>query len=272
MSNFLRVALVQHLHGLDPAVPIREAAAKGAKIVVFPEMYSNGYAAFESGNAAAEKQWRAEAVKPDGAFVGQFRAAAEENKLHVVTTFLEAGDPDPFNSALLIDRNGDTVLHHRKVHTCFFDVPQAACGRGENFLTVPIVTEMGQVTVGLMICMDREYAEAGRSISAAGAEIALVPNCCNLAVDRNEGDVRIAQARGRAFETVMGIAVANYPAPRCDGHSFAVDPRGRVIVMGDDRPAVILADFDVDQIRRAREEDWFRWRSEPALSRHEREF
>jgi hypothetical protein len=34
-----------------------------------------------------------------------------------------------------------------------------------------------------------------------------------------ETDVRVAQARGRAFEAVIGIAVANYRAPRCDGHS-----------------------------------------------------
>jgi hypothetical protein len=51
--------------------------------------------------------------------------------------------------------------------------------------------------------------------------------------------VRIAQARGRAFETVIGIAVANYPAPRCDGHSFAVDPSGRIITMAGDSPALL---------------------------------
>ena len=68
-----------------------------------------------------------------------------------------------------------------------------------------------------MICMDREYPEAARSLSRAGAEIALVPNCCPLVADDVVGDVRIAQMRGRAFETAIVIAVANYPAPRCDG-------------------------------------------------------
>jgi len=98
--------------------------------------------------------------------------------------------------------------------------------------------------------------------SAQGVEIGLVPNCCDLGSDPIVGDVRIAQARGRAFETVMGLAVANYPAPRCDGHSFAVDPLGNVLAMADDRAGLMLAEFDLGLIRRTRREDWFRWRGD----------
>src|SRR5438270_8789411 len=46
-------------------------------------------------------------------------------------------------------------------------------------------------------------------LSRQGAEIALVPICCDLAAHPACGEVRIAQARGRAFETVIGIAIAN---------------------------------------------------------------
>jgi predicted amidohydrolase len=66
--------------------------------------------------------------------------------------------------------------------------------------------------------------------------------------------------RGRAFETVMGLAVANYPAPRCDGHSFAVDSRGAIIAMADHSPGFTIADLDLTAIRKARLEDHFRWR------------
>jgi predicted amidohydrolase len=65
--------------------------------------------------------------------------------------------------------------------------------------------------------------------------------------------------RGRAFETVMGIAVANYPVPRCDGHSFAVDPSGAIIAMADHSPGLAIAAFDLAAIRKARIEDRFRW-------------
>src|SRR5580765_2267698 len=121
-------------------------------------------------------------------------ASARRHGVHVVATFLETGAPDPFNAALLVDRDGCTALHHRKVHTCFFDVPEKACGRGDGFSTVSIATASGPLTVGIMVCMDREYAAAATALSQAGAEIALVPNCCELAGDAVVGDVRIAQA------------------------------------------------------------------------------
>jgi deaminated glutathione amidase len=165
---------------------------------------------------------------------------------------------EPFNAALLIDPTRRTVLHHRKVHICDFDSPELACGRGTGFSVCDIDTSAGPIKVGLMICMDREYAKAARALSRQGAEIALVPNCCDLAADRSVGDVRIAQVRGRAFETVMGIAVANHPAPRCDGHSFAVDPCGHIIVTADASSGLVLATFDLAAIRRTRDDERFR--------------
>ena len=191
-----------------------------------------------------------------------FRRAASENGMHVVATFLEAAEPLPFNSAVLIAPDGRSVLHHRKVHVCDFDVPECATAPGRRFEASCIQTRAGPLTVGLMICMDREYPEPARALSRCGGEIVLVPNCCDLATDPDVGDVRIAQMRGRAFENVIGIAVANYPRPRCDGHSFAVDATGKILVLGDEEPGLFVATFDLLELRRLRREDAFRWRRE----------
>ena len=263
MTDGLRVALAQYPHTEHGPSIVRQAAAAGADVVVFPEMYSNGYATFDAGDKAAQMRFRQGALALDGPYVDGFRDAARTNRIHVVATLLEQGSPDPFNSAILIDDRGETVLHHRKVHTCFFDAPESECGRGDAFRGAEIATSSGPVRVGLMICMDREYAHAAMQLSAQGVEIGLVPNCCRLASDPVVGDVRIAQARGRAFEAVMGLAVANYPAPRCDGRSFAVDSLGRMLAMTDERAGLTVAEFDLALIRRTRREDWFRWRSGP---------
>jgi deaminated glutathione amidase len=259
VSNLLRVALAQYPSGRDCAEIVGEAKAAGAEIVVFPEMYSNGYVCFDPDDASARAGWIAAAESVDGDFVGRFREAARAHRIHVVATFLERARPKPFNGALLIDPGGRPMLHHRKVHICDFDSPELACGRGSGFAACDIETGAGPVRLGMMICMDREYPEAARSLSRQGAELVLVPNCCDLAADGTVGDVRIAQARGRAFETVMGIAVANYPAPRCDGHSFAVDACGGMIAMADTGPGLIVATFDLAAIRKARREERFRW-------------
>ena len=221
-------------------------------------MYSNGYAAFDPNDPAAKARWCADAESLDGDFVFRFREAARTHQICVVATFLEKAEPQPFNAALLIDAAGP-LLHHRKVHICDFDTPEVACGRGSGFAARDIDTGASPVRLGLMICMDREYPEAAGALSRQGAEIALVSNCSDLATDRTVGDVRVAQARRRAFEAVIGIAVANYPAPRSDGHSFAVDPSGRIIVMADTSPGLVLATFDLGAIRKARRQERFRW-------------
>jgi predicted amidohydrolase len=257
----LKVALAQYPSGRDCAEIVAEAKALAAEIVVFPEMYSNGYARFDPDEPLSRARWEARAERLDGEFVAKFREAARLHRLHVVATFLERAAPKPFNAALLIGPDGRSILHHRKVHICDFDTPEVACGRGSGFAVCNIRTGAGPVRVGLMICMDREFPEPARSLSRQGAEIALVPNCCDLATDRECGDVRIAQMRGRAFETVMGIAVANYPTPRCDGHSFAVDPSGAIIAMADHLPGPVIAEFDLDAIRKWRRGERFRWQN-----------
>ena len=254
-----RVALAQCSAEADHAALVGDAAAAGAEIVVFPEMLSNGYPTYALGDAAGEAAWRASAIDADGDFVEGFRELARRHRVYVVTTLLERA-PDPFNTALLIAPDGTTALTHRKVHTCFFNPPEESCGRGTSADVATIDTRAGPVTVGLMICMDREYADVAAALSAAGAEVALVPNCCDLASDPAVGDVRMAQARGRAFETVMGLAVANYPRPKTDGHSFAVGPTGAILAEAGEAAELLIAEFDLAAIRKVRRGDWFRWR------------
>jgi len=259
MAALLKVALAQYPCGGEPGAILARAKEQHAEIVVFPEMFSNGHSTFDPSDAISRANWQQSAAQLDGAYVDRFRQAARAHEIYVVATLLEAADPKPFNSALLITPQGETVLHHRKVYICDFDAPELACDRGHEFSVTDIQTSAGPVRVGMMICMDREFPEAARSLSRAGAEIALIPNCCTLATDKNQSDVRIAQARGRAFEMVMGLAVANYPAPRADGHSFAVDPNGTAIAMAGDAPCLTVATFDLDLIRSVRIEDRFRW-------------
>jgi predicted amidohydrolase len=133
MPPHLAVALAQYGIDRDPVLTIQEAKAAGAELVVFPEMFSNGYARFDPGNGAALTRWREGAQRPDGAFVKKFREAANSHRMHVVATFLEDADPKPFNSALLIDPNGNTVLHHRKVHICDFDANSPDSAAAKNF-------------------------------------------------------------------------------------------------------------------------------------------
>jgi N-carbamoylputrescine amidase len=269
----LNVALLQlESPGPDPARALhagadacRRAAALGADVALFPEMWQIGYGRCprdREGRAA----WLARAAPSNGPFVGRFRALARELRMAIVVTYLQAGPGAPRNAATLVDRTGTPVLTYAKVHTCDFDT-EIELAPGSGFPVAVLDTAAGPVHVGMMICFDREHPESARALMLAGAEIILTPNACVLDAER------IGQARARAFENMLGLAVANYATPvplppddpgHCNGHSVAFSgicydahgaPLDHRLVEAGEEAGIFLATFDLDALRayRARE-------------------
>ncbi|GAA3737837.1 carbon-nitrogen hydrolase family protein [Salinactinospora qingdaonensis] len=215
----------------------RRARALDADIALFPEMWSNGYTSTVPTTAAEadryrhpelwegappveqpppEAVWAGAAIAHDSAFVAHFRALAAELDMAIALTYLEQWEGPPRNTVSLIDRHGRLVLTYAKVHTCAFALPEAALTPGGEFGVCALDTAAGTVTVGAMICYDREFPESARELALAGAEVVLTPNACEL--ERN----RLAQFRARAYENMAAMAMANYAGPGL-GHSVAFD-------------------------------------------------
>lgn len=254
----LRIALAQMPAGRRVDDICREAAGGGAEVLVLPEMYTIGYRGFDESNSEERTAWLASAEPMDGPFLNTCRAAARWHGIAIVATLLEQAIPKPFNLAVLIDAKGDIILTHRKRHICFFGNPEIECAAGTTSDVATLETSVGPIVVGLMVCMDREYADVADELVRKGAELLLVPNSCPLHDDPDIGDVRIGGIRAKAFETVTAIAVANYPAPKDDGHSLVVDPLGRVLAIGGRDPEVVIGDLDLEHLRRLQKSEWFR--------------
>lgn len=75
---------------------------------------------------------------------------------------------------------------------------------GEEFK----VCEFDGIKLGVMICYDREFPESARVLMLKGAEIILVPNACDM------NPARLNQLNSRAFENMVGVAMANYPGEK----------------------------------------------------------
>jgi predicted amidohydrolase len=237
----------------------RRAAALGADIALFPEMWNVGYAPCPP-DEAGRTEWQARAVSSDDRFVRHFRELARELEMAIALTYLERWDGDPRNCATLIDRQGEIAMTYAKVHTCDFSM-EAVCTPGEEFFVCDLDTAKGDVRVGVMICFDREFPESARILMLMGAELILTPNSCDL------DDGRFGQFRARAWENMVGVALANYAAPQNNGRSCAFDAVSfensdgeardtRIVEAGDDE-GVYIADFDMEKIRAYRErESW----------------
>ncbi len=261
----LNVALLQMVAaGADQAANMakgdefcRRAAAIGADVALFPEMWSNGYTMPAADAPGPHDAWQKQAVGPDDEYVVHFRRLAEELGMAIALTYLEKWPGAPRNTVSLIDRHGQIVLTYAKVHTCDFD-REAALTPGDDFGVCTLDTGRGEVRVGCMICFDREHPEPARILMLKGAEIILTPNACGLEANR------LGQFRARAMENMLGVAMANYAAPQENGHSVAYDPvafsddeRSLDTLLVEAGPAegVYLATFDMDRIRAWRQHE-----------------
>lgn len=223
----LRIALLQLAgSGYDREASLvrgvaacRAAAAQGADLALFPELWSTGYA-FRDGDLDL---WRAQAIARDDPWVAAHADLAAELDMALGVTYLERTPDGPRNVLTLFDARGREALTYAKVHTCSFDLPEQALEPGKEFPVARLQTRAGPVAVGVMICFDREFPEAARLLALGGAELLLVPNACKLEANR------LGQIRSRAFENMVAVAVANYAAPHRasaeeNGHSTVVDP------------------------------------------------
>lgn len=288
----LTVALLQlQSSGQDTAANLakgvaacRQAKTLGADIALFPEMWQIGYQGFLPGGDEAEPnvycapdrwlphecslpdpyteartEWQQLAIGPESDYLLTFCALAHELEMAIAITYLERWDGPPRNTVSLIDRRGKIVLTYAKVHTCAFSPHEEprTITPGDGFYVAELDTAAGVVNVGAMICYDREFPESARVLMLQGAELILVPNACDL--ERH----RLAQFHIRAAENMVAMAMANYPAPFCNGHSVAYDPiafdkqgsRDTLVIMAGEQEGIFLAPFDLAALRDYRERE-----------------
>jgi len=260
----LRIALLQLAgSGYDREASLarglaacRRAAAAGADVVLFPELWSTG-CCFSDGDLGL---WRAQAIARDDPWVVAHADLAAELGTAIAATYLKRSPAGPRNTVTLFDRSGREVLTYAKVHTCSFDVPERALAPGAEFPVAWLETRAGPVAIGAMICFDREFPEAARVLALGGAELLLVPNACQLEANR------LGQVRARAFENMVAVAVTNYAAPHENGHSTVVDPiafdgegrsRDTRVFEAGEAEDVCVVRLDLDELREwRRREVW----------------
>lgn len=243
---------------------IKEASCLGADIVLFPEMWSNGYAppfdgAFDNPtDPTFEKErneWLKSAVLINSDYVTAVKDAASTYKIGVCATFLSKTKDKFQNTAIIIDRRGNILLNYAKVHTCDFSL-EKLLQHGNEFK----VCDFEGIQIGVMICYDREFPESARVLMLKGAEIILIPNACDM------NSLRINQLSTRAFENMVGVAMANYPGKgwggSCAFSPVVFDENGNcldnTIVKADDMSEdILIAEFDMNRIRAYRKrETW----------------
>jgi N-carbamoylputrescine amidase len=232
---------------------IRAAVAKGANLVVLPELASSGYRlqGWEEAHAVAEsipgpttKLWQEEARSGDCYIVGGI-CEREGNAL--------------YNTSVLVGPEGLLAVY-RKLH--LFGEERLMFMPGDAGL--PVVTlPFGRV--GLLTCYDLRFFEAARIVSLQGADLIAVTTAWTLGFDRAlppDGiidQVRAAAVQSNVCQVFMAAAsrVGTDGDLRYLGSSVIVDPYGRLVCgpMSRDHEGVEVANVDLADARRAKVRD-----------------
>jgi predicted amidohydrolase len=177
----LKLAMVQLLVeggqkeiNLDRATKkIKEAAEKGADLVLLPEAMDLGWT-HSSAKTDAERI-------PGGSTFAILAKAAKENEVYVCAGIIEKDGASTYNAAVLINRQGALILHHRKLNE--LDIAHDLYDQGDRINVCE--TEFG--TIGLLICADARAKDfmLTRSLGYLGADLILLPSSWAVPPDHN---------------------------------------------------------------------------------------
>lgn len=276
-SSQFSIAALQMHSGEDKAANIEtalrmidEGAAAGARMVVLPEIWT--YLGGDAGNIE-----NAEPIP--GPVTDALAAKAKQHGIYIHGgSILEKrqGEPLLFNTAVVIDPNGEIIAQYSKIH--MFDVvldgvasykESNTVQRGEEIVTF----DMDGVTVGLAICYDLRFPELFRILRLRGAEVIVLPAAFTMTTGKDHWEVLI---RARAIENqVYMVSCGQYGADAsgkwCYGRSLIADPWGTVLATAPDRETVITATVDLDYLQKVRRQvpsvenrqaDLYRWPDE----------
>lgn len=230
---------------------IREAAKKGANVILTPELFQGYYFC----TTQEEKHFaRAYAAESHPCTVA-FQKLAKELGVFLPASIYEKDGHRYYNSVVAIDHNGDIMGVYRKTH-----IPDGP-GYQEKFYFRPgdsgykvWQTPWGKVGVG--ICWDQWYPECARGMMLQGADVLLYPTAIgsephNSALDTRDRWHRAQQ--GHATSNVVPVAAANRVGTengqKYYGSSFITDQTGAIVQQLDrEQEGVLVQSFDIQKI------------------------
>lgn len=250
---------------------VREAAARGAQIILLPELFEAPYFCIEQDN----RHLGLATATDDNRAVRHFSAIARELGVVLPISFFERAGPVFFNSIAILDADGRNLGIYRKSH-----IPNGPGYQEKNYFSPGDTgfkvwnTRFGRIGVG--ICWDQWFPETARSMALMGAELLFFPTAIGsepppaLPVNSREHWQRTQQGHAaanlspliasnrygieRSFQDPEGLFIRFY------GSSFIADSTGaKVAEAGEDGDAVLTATFDLEALAQLRN-NWFVFR------------
>jgi predicted amidohydrolase len=213
---------------------VKEAAAKGAAVVVLPECMDLGW----THPSSLEK---ATAI-PNGAVFSRLSMLALRENIFICSGLTERDGDRVYNAAVLIDNQGKLLMRHRKINELDIGKPYYATGDRINVVD----TSLGRI--GLMICADASLEDRSIITSLARMEPNIILSPSAWAVPPGYDNIKepygalwrnayqpVSQNFGVYIISVSNVGLMNdgpWKGWDCIGASLAFDNKGNELLQG----------------------------------------
>lgn len=238
---------------------VRMAAARGAKIILPPELFEGAYFCKTQDEALFV---RARPVDEHPAVL-EMQKLAKELGVYIPTSFFEREGPHHYNSLAMIDDQGDVMGVYRKSH-----IPDGP-GYQEKYYFRPgnsgfRVWKTQYGTIGVGICWDQWYPECARAMALLGAEMLFYPTAIgsepydpDLDTSRMWRRAMIGHAVSNCMPVIAANRIGSEEGPQGPqkfyGHSFITDEWGDFAAeSGAKDSGALVATLDLESARRHR--------------------
>ncbi|WP_158737960.1 nitrilase-related carbon-nitrogen hydrolase [Alteribacillus sp. YIM 98480] len=275
MSDQVRVGIIQASNDVDGEKPVsihkekaiekhinlvKQAAAKGAKIICLQEIFYGPYFCSEQN----VKWYEAAEEVPNGPTTKLFQKLAKNLETVIVLPIYEKeGISTYYNTAAVIDADGSYLGKYRKNHIPHVGVGNDGYGFWEKFYFKPgnlgyPVFDTAYAKIGVYICYDRHFPEGARLLGLNGAEIVFNPSATVAGLSEYLWKLEQpahAVANGYFLAAINRVGTESpWKMGEFYGQSYIVDPRGEfVAVASRDKDEILLGDIDRKKIREVRD-------------------
>lgn len=217
---------------------IAEAAAGKPDVILLPEMWTTGY---DLDNIEHICDIDAVPTLP------LLKELAARHKVNLVCgSFANKENGKLYNTAFVIDREGNTVGKYSKVHLFKLMGEHNCFASGRECCTF----ELDGVKCGLIICYDLRFPELVRKLALAGIKVLFVP--AEWPAARMEHWVTLLRAR--AIENQIFVAAANRAGSEeveeFAGGSMLIDPWGNIVAHAEGGEQILDGALDLGIIDR----------------------
>lgn len=220
---------------------IREAAEKGAEIVVLPEMWNTAYDLSRLEDIADREGSETKSL---------LSKLAKELHIHIVGGSVSTKKGNGFyNTMYVANTHGEIVAEYDKAHLfkLMDEHVYLEAGNEKNIFA------LNDVQMGGVICYDLRFPEWFRALSLNGAKIIFVPaQWPDKRIDHWKILLQARAIENQCF--IVGVnRVGEDPNNSFNGNSMVIGPWGELLWTGNNEETIEIVEIEIEEVEKVRQ-------------------